>query len=190
MRFEPKLTQSSIQRRHWSLGKRMSAKKGARLKKGAGSPTPTCFKVARGCYSCTLASSTGRTGRLTTLNISPIRGLVVLDLQLKHDHPLLGLRDVLHPLVVGPALNVDELARVLLFGSDSHSYKGSMEVAPCSFALALVREVGDGKTPIFREVFKTTLQSLLVGSITAGAVDIDIVLGICALGSDMLLNLF
>ena len=59
----------------------------------------------------------------TTLNISLTHKLVVLDLQLKHDHALLRLGDVLHPLVVGPALNVDELARAVPLGTDLHSHQ-------------------------------------------------------------------
>merc|ERR1711928_162655 len=97
--------------------------------------------------------------------------LEVLDLQLKHDHALLGLGDVLHPVVVGSALNMDELAPMAFSGGDLHSHKGGVVVASSHLALALVREV-----------FEPVLQGLLICGIATPAVDVDIVGGVSALG--------
>ena len=139
-------------------------------------------------YSCTLASSTGRNRRLTTLNYLLNPRLEVLDLQLKHDHALLGLGDVLHPVVVGSALNMDELALMAFSGGDLHSHKGGVVVASSHLALALVGEVFNGEASVSREVCEPILQSLLIGGIATPAVDVDIVGGVSALSFDVLLN--
>merc|ERR1719170_59867 len=114
--------------------------------------------------------------------------LEVLDLQLKHDHALLGLGDVLHPVVVGSALNMDELALMAFSGGDLHSLKGGVVVASSHLALALVGEVFNGEASVSREVCEPILQSLLIGGIATPAVDVDIVGGVSALSFDVLLN--
>merc|ERR550534_1082227 len=114
--------------------------------------------------------------------------LEVLDLQLKHNHALLGLGDMLHPVVVGSALNMDELAPMAFSGGDLHSHKWGVVVASSHLALALVGEVFNGEALVWREVCEPVLQGLLVGGIATPAVNVDIVSSVCALSLDVLLN--
>merc|ERR1712121_426203 len=117
-------------------------------------------------YSCIIYRSHCTPHYPEYLSQSP--GLVVLDLQLEHDHPLLRLGHMLHSIVVGPALYVDELTSVPLFGTGLHSNKGCMVVG--IRALAHIREVRDWETPVCWKVCQTSVQGLLVCCITTPAV--------------------